>query len=375
MPEEFLRTFSAYFALLLLAGWAFWLFRKKRAGRKTGGLLHDLTERARRGLVDPVVGRDEEIDRIIYVINRRTKNNPLLVGEPGVGKTAIVEGLARRIAEGDVPPSLAGKRVLELNMGELVAGTKFRGEFEQRLRSVTRELEDAPRSTILFIDEIHLVEQTKGTEGALSASDLLKPVLARGDLPVIGATTLDEYEKYIRPEPALDRRFQPVFVAEPTPAAALSVLQGVRPLYEAHHGVDVTDGALKAAVSLSRSLKARHLPDKAIDLIDEACARVAVEAVGAHRVRLGLMHEASKKAKNRHTADVSVKEAGVKRQKAAARALRQDPALRQADDVIGAHLKRMGVRRRVCPTSKPCVTEQDVAAVVREWNELAKRER
>ncbi len=348
---EFLKSFGLYFVLFLGLGGLWFVHRRgKKGSQATSSFFRDITALAREGKIDAVVGRAEEIDRMIHIISRRSKNNPLLIGEPGVGKTAMVEGLARRIAQDDVPEALKGKRLLELNLAELISGTKYRGDFEQRLRAVTKALEADPRATILFIDEIHIVEQTKGVEGALSAADVLKPALARGDLPVIGATTFAEYEKYIRAEPALDRRFQPVFVAEPTPMAALQVLRGVRPLYEAHHQVDIDDAALDAAVTLSKKLKTRFLPDKAIDLIDEACAKVSVEAAEEHRMRFGIMHEAAKKAHRRQVRDRAKEKKETKR---------------------SSGMKRVST----CKGMRPCVTKEDVAAVVDEWAELAKRER
>lgn len=374
MPEEFWNTFAVYFVLFGGLGVLWLLRRHKKQASTAQEFFRDLTELAREKKIDPVVGREEEIDRIIHVIARRTKNNPLLIGAPGVGKTAIVEGLAHRIASGDVPDVLKDKRLLELNLSELISGTKYRGEFEGRLRAVTKELESAPRRTILFIDEIHIVEQTKGVEGALSAADILKPALARGDLPVIGATTFAEYEKYIRAEPALDRRFQPVYVAEPTPEAALLVLRGVKPLYEEHHGVAITDEALEAAVDLSKKLKGRHLPDKAIDLMDEACAKVSVEAAGIHRLRLGLMHGAAKQAKARAKASAPAWDAA---HKASAKAMRTDLELKEANRLLSARLKKSGQklkRGETCPPSMPCVTAVDVEAVIDEWAELSRRE-
>ncbi|MEK9151944.1 MAG: AAA family ATPase, partial [Patescibacteria group bacterium] len=296
---DFITRFGISFVVLFGAG-IVWYFRRRKmtaapppgaAGKPS---LRNLTQTARDNKIDPVVGRDAEIERIIHIISRRTKNNPLLIGEPGVGKTAIVEGLAHRIVKGDVPDALKGKEILELNLSELISGTKYRGEFEERLRAITKELESAPRTTILFIDEIHVIEQTKGTEGAMSASDILKPALARGDLPIIGATTWREYTQYIRPDPALDRRFQPVLVPEPSPEAALSVLRGIKPIYEKYHKVIIDDEALAAAVELSsKLLKDRFLPDKAIDVIDEAAAKVAIEASGHHRVQIGIVHAAA----------------------------------------------------------------------------------
>jgi len=239
----------------------------------------DLVERARRGKLDPVIGRDQEIRRLIQVLSRRTKNNPVLIGEPGVGKTAIAEGLALRIVDGDVPQSLKNKRVVALDMGALVAGTKYRGEFEERLKAVLREIEDAGGSIILFIDELHTVVGAGRAEGGSDAANLLKPALARGDLRCIGATTLDEYRKYIEKDAALERRFQPVYVGEPSVDDALAILRGLKPRYEAHHkGVKIKDSALVAAVNLShRYIADRFLPDKAIDLMDEATSRLAME--------------------------------------------------------------------------------------------------
>ncbi len=238
----------------------------------------DLTEVAREGKLDPVIGRDEEIRRTVQILARRTKNNPVLIGEPGVGKTAIAEGLALRIANGDVPDSLKDRRLLALDMGALIAGAKYRGEFEERLKGVLDEVKSAEGEIILFIDEMHtLVGAGKG-EGAMDASNLLKPALARGELHCIGATTLDEYRKYVEKDPALQRRFQPVFVGEPTVEDSISILRGLKEKYELHHGVRITDGAIVAAATLSnRYITDRFLPDKAIDLMDEAASRIRME--------------------------------------------------------------------------------------------------
>ena len=238
----------------------------------------DLTEAAREGKLDPVIGRDEEIRHTVQVLSRRTKNNPVLIGEPGVGKTAIIEGLALRIVNGDVPESLKSKKLLSLDMGALIAGAKFRGEFEERLKAVLEEIGAAAGEVILFIDEMHTIVGAGAAEGSMDASNMLKPALARGELHCVGATTLAEYRKYVEKDAALARRFQPVFVAEPTVADTISILRGLKEKYELHHGVRITDGALVSAATLSnRYIADRFLPDKAIDLVDEAASRLRME--------------------------------------------------------------------------------------------------
>ncbi len=238
----------------------------------------DLTAMARQGKLDPVIGRDEEIRRIIQILSRRTKNNPALVGEPGVGKTAVVEGLAQRIVKGDVPEGLKNKRLTQLDISALIAGAKYRGEFEERLKAVLKEITEAAGEIILFVDEMHTVVGAGAAEGAMDAGNMLKPMLARGELHMIGATTLDEYRKHIEKDPALERRFQPVRIEEPTVEDTVSILRGLKQRYEIHHGVRITDAAVIAAATLSnRYISDRHLPDKAIDLIDEAAARLRTE--------------------------------------------------------------------------------------------------
>ena len=238
----------------------------------------DLTARAREGKIDPVIGRDDEIRRVIQVLSRRTKNNPVLIGEPGVGKTAIVEGLARRIADGDVPEGLKNKRLVALDIGSMLAGAKYRGEFEERLKAVLKEVTDAQGDVITFVDEMHTLVGAGGAEGAMDAGNMIKPMLARGELRMIGATTLDEYRKYVEKDPALERRFQQVYVGEPTVQDTIAILRGLKERYEVHHGVRIQDSALVSAAVLSnRYLTNRFLPDKAIDLVDEAASKLRIE--------------------------------------------------------------------------------------------------
>jgi ATP-dependent Clp protease ATP-binding subunit ClpB len=269
----------------------------------------DLTAQARQGKMDPVIGRDEEIRRVVQILSRRTKNNPALIGDPGVGKTAIVEGLAQRMVNGDVPEGLKHKRLVQLDMSALVAGAKYRGEFEERLKAVLQEITDAAGEIILFVDEMHTVVGAGAAEGAMDAGNMLKPMLARGELHLIGATTLDEYRKHVEKDPALERRFQPVVVGEPSVEETISILRGLKERYEVHHGVRITDPAVIAAATLSnRYIADRHLPDKAIDLIDEAAARLrteidskpqALDEVDRQIMQLEIEREALKKEKDK----------------------------------------------------------------------------
>ena len=290
--------------LVALAGlYLLWRLRGKEFKGLGGSSMlaiytRDLTADARAGKVEPVIGRESETERVIHILSRKTKNNPILLGEPGVGKTAIVEGLVRRLVSGDVPDNLKDKRVLALDLSGLISGTKYRGEFEERLKKLLAEVLKEKRKNILFIDEVHMIVQAKGSEGALNVSDILKPALARGDLQAIGATTRAEYEQYIKPDDALDRRFQPVLVGEPKIADALAIIRGIKPVYEKHHSVQYDDGALNAAVELSaKYIKGRYLPDKAIDLIDEAGAKVGIEEGHEARHAAGLLHAAGCKRK------------------------------------------------------------------------------
>jgi ATP-dependent Clp protease ATP-binding subunit ClpB len=273
----------------------------------------DLTELAREGKLDPVIGRDEEIRRVIQVLSRRTKNNPVLIGEAGVGKTAIVEGLAQRIVNGDVPETLRGKRIVVLDIGLLLAGAKYRGEFEERLKAVLKEITSEEGRFVVFIDELHTLVGAGAAEGAVDASNMLKPALARGELHVVGATTLDEYRKHVEKDKALERRFQPVYVGEPSVADSIAILRGLKERYEVHHGVRITDNAIIAAATLSdRYLGERHLPDKAIDLIDEAASRLRIEIdslpqeideVERRKIQLKIEEQALAKEKDRASKD------------------------------------------------------------------------
>src|SRR5882672_4713668 len=248
---------------------------KIRALEKYG---RDLTEAAEQGKLDPVIGRDDEIRRVIQVLSRRTKNNPVLIGEPGVGKTAIAEGLAQRIVAGDVPEGLRDRKVISLDLSSMVAGSKYRGEFEDRLKAVLKEIADAKGQIVVFIDELHTIVGAGAAEGAMDAGNMLKPMLARGELRAVGATTLDEYRKHIEKDPALERRFQPVLVEEPSTEDTIAILRGLKERYEEHHQVEITDAAIVAAAILSqRYIADRFLPDKAIDLIDEAASRLRME--------------------------------------------------------------------------------------------------
>src|SRR5918993_2180593 len=315
----------------------------------------NLTEAARADKLDPVIGREKEIERVIQILSRRTKNNPALIGEPGVGKTAIAEGLAHRIVSGDVPETLADKRVLTLDIGSLVAGTKYRGEFEERLKKIIEELR-ASSDSVLFIDELHTLVGAGAAEGAIDAANILKPPLARGELQCIGATTLDEYRKYIERDAALERRFQPVMVEEPTLEQTIEILKGIRERYEQHHKVTITDDAIKAAADLSiRYITDRHLPDKAIDLIDEAASRVRLRHASAPPA----LREAQKDL-DRVTKE---KEAAINDQdyEVAANLRDAEATAKEKVDELRAEWQAQG------SGAQPTVGEEDIAQVVAMW--------
>ncbi len=315
----------------------------------------DMTEFARSGGIDPVVGRDTEIRRVLQILSRRTKNNPALIGEPGVGKTAVVEAIAARMAAGEVPEPLQGKRLVSLDLTAMVAGTKYRGDFEERVKQVLREVTRAG-DVILFIDELHSIIGAGSAEGAIDCANMIKPALGRGELQIIGATTIEEYRKYIEKDAALERRFQPVQVDEPTPTQALDILRGVRGKYESHHGLRIGDDALEAAVELSvRYISARFLPDKAIDLVDEAAARVRMEGgtepVQIHAIRQRLEELATQKA-----------------QAAALQDFEQAAAVRDAEEQTRRELETAVSRwESEREKTRPTVTAEDVAAVVSDW--------
>ena len=314
-----------------------------------------LTEMAQRNELDPVIGRAKEIQRLIQILSRRTKNNPVLIGDPGVGKTAIVEGLAQKIIAGDIPEVLKGKRVVQLNMGNLVAGTKYRGEFEERMRKLVKELRDC-RDVILFIDEVHTIVGAGGAEGAVDAANILKPSLSRGEFQVIGATTIDEYRKNIEKDAALERRFQPIMVEEPGVEDSIRILEGLRDRYEAHHRAKITDKALEAAARLSaRYITERHLPDKAIDLIDEAAARARLKTMEAPE---------SIKEMERRLEDLrKEKEAAVASQEfEKAASLRDDE--RELGEQIEAGRKEWHKARN---QEEPVVDAEQIAEIVSEW--------
>ena len=326
-----------------------------KKGKTLAEFTRDLTEAARQGKLDPVIGREKEIQRVIQILSRRTKNNPVLIGEPGVGKTAIAEGLAQRIAAADVPEELLDKRVLSLDLSGMVAGTKYRGEFEERIKKTIDEVKKAG-NVILFIDELHTIVGAGSAEGAVDAANILKPALSRGEIRVVGATTLNEYRKYIEKDAALERRFQPVTVAEPTPETAIEILKGLRDKYEAHHKLTITDEAVEAAVRLSvRYINDRFLPDKAIDLMDEAASRVRMDA-----------ESASPELKS-----LEEKIAALRKEKAEVLAAQDYEKAAQLRDIEQNYLEQVEIERenwrRNLAVNRGIVGEEDIAKVVAGW--------
>lgn len=318
----------------------------------------NLNEMAKQGRLDPVIGRQAEIDRVIQILSRRTKNNPCLVGEPGVGKTAIVEGLAQRIVQGVVPDTIKNKRVVVLDLSGMVAGSKYRGEFEERIKNVVREVMEN-KNVLLFIDELHTIIGAGGAEGALDASNILKPSLSRGEIQLIGATTLEEYRKYIEKDAALERRFQPVTVEEPTEEQAKEILEGVRPYYERHHGVEISDAALDAAVKMStRYIHDRFLPDKAIDLMDETASRVQL---GGFKVPEALEENEKKHKRLLEEKEQAIKDGDFEK----ARAIQEEQA--EVEKKLKAARARFEKR---CRDRKLTVTEEDIAATVSSWTKI-----
>lgn len=308
MDQQFIVQMSVGILILAILVGSF--YRQKKKGKVSNGpvpFAHDLLQRARDGKLDKISGRDAEIDRMVHIMMRRTKNNPLLIGQPGVGKTAIVEGLAMKMIANDVPEAMQKKQLFSLDVSSLVAETKFRGELENRMQGLMKALERFDGQVMLFIDEIHMLEQIGGSEGSLHMSDMLKPALARGQVQVIGATTWQEYEGSIKKDEAMDRRFQPVLVDEPTPKEALAILKHLKPVYEKFHSVQISDSALEEAVNFSdKKITGRYLPDKAIDLLDEAAAMVAIES-SRHLVAHGLVNEAAKPTAKKRVTKTDIK--------------------------------------------------------------------
>ena len=334
----------------------------------------DLTKLAQQGKIDPIIGRVNEINRATQILTRRTKNNPLLLGEPGVGKTAIIEGIALRIFKKEVPEILQNKRVLSLQVSSIIAGTKYRGEFEERAKKIINEITRAGRSIILFIDEIHTVMQSKGAEGAVNFSDILKPALARGDLQLIGATTNDEYEKYIKTDESLERRFQIISIKEPTLEEAIGILNGVKNKYEEWHKVCFTDEAIKAAVYLSEKfIKERQLPDKAIDLIDEAAAMTNIREI---RVPSALLKEAAVKVQCQYNGDRKIIETLEKKildiTVKMGSAVKEQVIIDLKKELENTTLEREKTESAVLKTSgRATVDTDDIKKVVADWTGIS----
>lgn len=341
ISQKTLQAFVVLIALIAIGIYVYLRDTREERGEHDHDeldLTTDLTELAKAGKLPKVIGMDEVVERLIHVIARKQKNNPLLIGEPGVGKTAAIEGLAERIVAGNVPTSFKGKKILRLNLSVLLAGTKYRGELERRLQKLLHSLETENRDTILFIDEIHMIQQARGSEGALDIADILKPALSRGEIQIVGATTWKEYEQYLKPDGAIDRRFQPVLVEEPSRDSAVQILTGAKDSYEQYHGVCIPHLSIEKAVDTSMQfVHDRFLPDKAFDIIDEACAKVSIEAGQAeHAAALGLLHGASQYASECGGAVPIVTEADVEAVAKQWHEHRKKPATRRIDKAVDA---------------------------------------
>ncbi len=344
----------------------------KKAGGVSGAYLTDVSQLIEEGHIDPVIGREEEIMRLTQILSRRRKNNVILVGEPGVGKTAIAEGLALHILEGSVPDVLKNKRVEILNVAEILGGTKYRGEFEKRVRVLVEHIQASNRGIILFIDEIHTIMQTKGAEGAVNLADILKPALARGELQLIGATTLKEYEQYIAPDDSLERRFQPLMVDEPSVDESIEILKGLRKKYEDYHHVTFTDGAIEAAVRLSKEyIKERHLPDKAIDVMDEAGAMIHVYADVPHGPS-GVLFGAADHVVGKQSKEVAAKKKEIKKLSKKAGRLKDEEKILATKVAIAAHVDEM--QRPTAEKTIPVVTKEHIQHVIAEWSGMKKKD-
>ncbi len=339
----------------------------KNSGSASGAYLTNVSQLIEEGHIDPVIGREEEIMRLTQILSRRRKNNVILVGEPGVGKTAIAEGLALHILEGSVPDVLKDKRVEILNVAEILGGTKYRGEFEKRVQSLVQHIQASNRGIILFIDEIHTIMQTKGAEGAVNLADILKPALARGELQLIGATTLKEYEQYIAPDDSLERRFQPLMVDEPSIDESIEILKGLRGKYEEYHKVTFTDDAIEAAVRLSKEyIKERKLPDKAIDIMDEAGAMVHVYTDVPHHPS-GVLFGAAHHVVGEHDKDVALQKKEIKKLSKKVPRLKDKEKILATKVALAAHVDEMQ-RPASKKSTVPVVTKEHISHVIAEWS-------